>query len=211
MRKSLLTFIFVLISFNVFSDEADEISIGTPHHLAEAYAKCLEEVSWGYSIPEKQKEKKVKISSMNPRVNFNSNKKWQTVDGFKTEPDCVEALTLAKEKKEIDATSFGCRKRFSGKDVVVSVYEAKAMVKLSTYTSLSTEEITFSSLEKCTENILKKKKYKFQIRQYEFQEVEIGPYKSSDTMRFISSCQEVKKVVCKNDDNVGFTKVEYFD
>ena len=85
-------------------------SINTPSHLTEAYNKCQEEVSWGYSIPEKKKESKIKISSLNPRVTFNSNIKWTTIGEFKTESDCFEGMTLAKEKKEVDATAFGCRK-----------------------------------------------------------------------------------------------------
>ena len=55
------------------------------------------------------------------------------------------------------------------------------------------------------------KKYKFPLREYEFDEVVIGSYKSADTMRFISECKEVKKVICRNDENVGFSQVEYFD
>lgn len=182
-----------------------------PSHLAEAYNKCQEEVSWGYSIPEKKKESKVKISSMNPRVTFNSNKNWITIGEFKTESDCFEAMTSAIAKKEIDSTASGCQKRFSGKDVVISVFEAKAMVKLSNYESLSAQDITFSTLEKCKENISKKKKYRLPLREHEFDEVEIAPYKSSDNMKFITDCKEVKKVICRNDDNVGFSQVENFD
>ena len=70
-------------------------------------------------------------------------------------------MTLAKEKKEIDATVFGCRKRFSGKDVVVSVFEAKAMVKLSDYESLTDKVLTFSSLEKCNKTSQARKSINF--------------------------------------------------
>ena len=41
-------------------------NVNVPSHLSEAYNKCQEEVSWGYSIPEKpekKKESKIKISS----------------------------------------------------------------------------------------------------------------------------------------------------
>ena len=186
-------------------------STNTPTHLADAYNKCQEETYWGYSISAKKKESIIKITSLNPRVTFNPNKDWVTVGEFKTESDCFEAMTLAKTKKEIDSVASGCRKRFSGKDVIVSVFEAKAMVKLSNDESLSAQDVTFSTLEKCNENISRKRKYKFPIREYVFDEVEVGAYKSGDPMRFISECKEVKKVVCKNDDNAGFSPVEYFD
>lgn len=185
----------------------------TPPHLAEAYNKCEEGGVWGYSVFEKKKpakQPKFKITSMNPRVVFQSDDKWISVGEFKAEADCFEAKTIEKEKNGSDVSD-SCRKRFAGKDVVVSVYEAKAMVKLSNYESLSAQEITFSTLEKCNENISKKRKYKFPIREYVFDEIEVGAYKSSDSMRFISECKEIKKVVCKNDDDAGFTKVEYFD
>jgi len=172
-----------------------------PANIAEAYNKCQEEVAWGYIGRSKPKDHNI--------IRYAQGKP-QIIGEFKTESDCHEARILAKEKKDFDIDD-SCVKRFIGKnEVVVTLAEAKAMVKLPGGDIPSDQDLTFSSLEKCQENILKKRKYKFQVREYQFEEIEIGPYKSTETMRFISNCKEKKKVVCKKDES-EFSNLEYFD
>lgn len=212
MKTLLLIVIFIAQLRVGYASEADSSKLSEPPHLIAAYNKCEDGEVWSYSVLEKKKaakQSKTKITSLNPRVVFKTDEKWTTVGEFKTEADCFEAKIMDKEKNGSDVSD-NCRKRFAGKDVVVSVYEAKAMVKFSYSVYLASEVLTFSTFEKCNENILKKRKYRFSAIGGGYEDLEIGPYKSSESMRFIDQCKEVSKVVCKNDD-AGYSKVDHWD
>lgn len=154
----LLIVIFIAQLREGYASEVDSSKLSEPPHLIAAYNKCEEGEVWSYSVLEMKKgvkQSKTKITSLNLRVIFKSDEKWTSVGEFKTEADCFEAKIMDKEKNG-SVVSESCRKRFAGKDVVVSFYEAKAMVKFSYSVNLALRLLPFL-LTKNVMRILRKK------------------------------------------------------
>ena len=176
-------------------------AITTPPNIAEAYNKCQDNQFWGYTGRKKPNDKRI--------VNYAVNSESIIFGQYLSESDCHEARLLAEKKTDIELTG-NCIKRFIGEDVEVKIAQAKAMIKFSGADVFSDRLISFSSMNSCNENINKKRKYKFQKAEYEFEELEISQYKSKDTMRFIGDCKDFTTVVCGNNKPI-FNKIEIFD
>lgn len=171
----------------------------TPDQLANAYNKCLDNTYWGYFQNDKPKESKIMFYPIKG--------KQYIVGDFKTESDCHEARIIAKDKN-IAEVGTDCVKRYAGEDVVVKIYQSKAMYKYEENGQQKEEIITFISKEKCEESILSIRKYRFKDSDSENEEIEIGPFKSNDKNRFISKCVEKSEIVCKKNE-IGFNKIDY--